>query len=57
MGSGPRAPVRNPHQHGGKLAAELTASITATQEIQVIEGVDPALVFRIRTAGRLSSEQ
>jgi len=57
MGSGPRAPVRNPRQHGGKLAAELTASITSTQAIQVIEGVDPALVFRIRTSGRLSSEQ
>jgi hypothetical protein len=57
MGGGPRTPPRNPHRHGGKLAAELTASVASAQAIQILEGVDPALVFRIRSAGRLSSEQ
>jgi len=57
MGSGPRPPVRNPRRHGQKLTIDLTATVATTQAIQVVEGVDPALVFRIRTASRLTLEQ
>ena len=49
--------MRNPHRHGQKLAAELASTVASTQAIRVIEGVDPALVFRIRTASRLTIEQ
>jgi hypothetical protein len=57
IGGGPRTPPRNPHRHGQKLTQELTATLTSTQSIEIVEGVDPALVFRIRATGRLSAEQ
>jgi subtilisin family serine protease len=53
---GPRASVRNPRQHGEGLATELAVSVKRAQSIKIIEGVDPALVFRIRVTGRLSAE-
>lgn len=56
-GGSPRTPPRNPHRHGQKLTEELTATLTSTQSIEIVEGVDPALVFRIRATGRLSAEQ
>lgn len=54
---GPRNPPRSPRRHGGQLDAELNAALAASNEISIAEGVDPALVFRVRTVGRLSEEQ
>lgn len=54
---GPRSPPRNPRQHGAHLETGLAGAVAHGQSITIAEGVDPALVFRIRTAGRLTSEQ
>jgi hypothetical protein len=53
---GPPGPTRNPRRHGEGLAAELDRAVVKNREIQVVEGVDPALVFRVRAAGRVSEE-
>lgn len=56
-GQGPRNPPRNPHRHGTQLDADLSAALETSGQISIAEGVDPALVFRVRTVGRLSEEQ
>ena len=53
---GPRTPPRNPRRHGEKLTEELERSVERAQEIRIVEGVDPALVFRVRAAGRVGAD-
>lgn len=53
----PRPPERNPHRHGGGLVSSLSNSVTKARQIRITEGVDPALVFKVRAAGRLSEDQ
>jgi len=55
--STPRTPERNPHRHGGGLVTSLSASVAKARQIQITEGVDPALVFKVRAAGRLSEDK
>lgn len=53
---GPRTPRRSPRRHGEALSQSLDDAVADAREIRIIEGVDPGMVFRIRTAGRISSE-
>jgi hypothetical protein len=56
MRAGPRTPPRNPRRHGQALVDELDRSVQQAREIRIVEGVDPALVFRVRTAGRVADD-
>ncbi len=49
-------PPRNPRRHGGMLEREFDASVRAARAITVVEGVDPALVFKVRTSGRVGAD-
>lgn len=45
-----------PGTHGKKLENELTAAVAAQRPVRTEEGVDPALVFKLRTNGGVSNE-
>jgi hypothetical protein len=49
----PLPPHRNPRRHGGELAETLDDAVERAREIPIVEGVDPALVFRVRAGGRI----
>lgn len=53
----PRTPPRNPRRHGGRLAKELHEAVERAQQIPIVEGVDPALVFRVRAGGRIDADK
>lgn len=52
-GGGPGTPPRNPHRHGGALKDQLGRALDRLRPIRVIEGVDPARVFKITARGRI----
>jgi Subtilase family len=43
-----------PGAHGGKLKADLAAAVAAQRPMRSIEGVDPALVFKLRAHARIA---
>lgn len=45
-----------PGRHGKTLAAELGAAVAAQRPVRNLEGVDPAMVFKLRTKGGVSNE-
>ena len=52
-GGGPGTPPRNPRRHGEDLQERLGRARERARPIRVIEGVDPARVFKIRARGRI----
>jgi hypothetical protein len=52
-GGGPGTPPRNPRRHGGELKDQLGRALDRQRPIRVIEGVDPARVFKITAKGRI----
>lgn len=52
-GGGGKPNHRSPGAHGAKLQNDLDAAIGAQRPMRTIEGVDPALVFKIRATGEL----
>jgi hypothetical protein len=51
---GPGSPERNPRRHGERLQERLEEAIERQRPIRVIEGVDPARVFKVRARGRVA---
>ena len=49
----PGTPPRNPHRHGDELKRQLGRALDRLRPIRVVEGVDPARVFKIRARGRI----
>jgi hypothetical protein len=47
---------RNPGSHGTKLRDELASAIEAQPPVRTQEGVDPSLVFKLRTRGGFRDE-
>lgn len=47
---------RVPGTHGSKLKEELASAVEAQHPVRTQEGVDPALVFKLRTKGGFKSE-
>jgi hypothetical protein len=54
---GPRTPTRNPRRHGERLNTDLEQAVERAREIRIVEGVDPALVFRVKTSGRVGADK
>ena len=46
-----------PVRHGKKLRGEFEAAVTAQRPIRLVEGVDPGLVFKLRTSGGVKTEK
>src|SRR5918994_1570309 len=55
-GGGPGTPSRNPRQHGRQLEDRLGTAIERSRPIRVIEGIDPAQVFKISARGRVTDQ-
>jgi hypothetical protein len=52
-GGGPGTPPRNPHRHGEQLKQQLGRALDRLRPIRIVEGVDPARVFKITAKGRI----
>lgn len=52
-GGGPGTTSRNPRRHGEALKQQLGRTLEQLRPIRVIEGVDPANVFKISARGRI----
>lgn len=50
---GPGTPSRNPRRHGTDLKDQIGRALDRLRPIRVIEGVDPARVFKITAKGRV----
>lgn len=53
---GGQSEYRVPGAHGSKLKAELAAAVEAQAPVRTQEGIDPALVFKLRTKGGFRDE-
>lgn len=47
-GGGPGSQPRNPRRHGGQLKQRLGRALERLRPIRVVEGIDPARVFKVR---------
>src|ERR1700749_2435849 len=50
-GGGGQTEKKTPGTHGRKLKEDIAAATTANAPVRIKEGVNPAQVFKIRTAG------
>jgi hypothetical protein len=51
-----RPPPRNPGQHAIRITGQIDQVVAAEQQRQVIEGVDPSLIFKVEMSVQLAEE-